>query len=63
MNYAELIQLQAEQVFADKEKANRWLTKPQIAFGHATPLEISCDEAGYRAMKDVLDKLNHGFGF
>jgi uncharacterized protein (DUF2384 family) len=63
MNYVELIQLQAEQVFADKEKAGRWLTKPQIAFGHATPLEISCDETGYRTMKELLDKIDHGFSF
>lgn len=39
MNYGELIQLQAEQVFADKQKAAAWLNKPQAVFGGMTPLE------------------------
>jgi hypothetical protein len=32
VNYVELIQGQAEHVFADKEKAAAWLNKPQTAF-------------------------------
>jgi hypothetical protein len=38
VNHVDLIQLQAEQVFADKEKAAAWLSKPQTALGGMTPL-------------------------
>lgn len=61
MNYVELIQLQAEQVFADKEKAAVWLNKPQTALGGMTPLELSSSEAVYVSMKDVLERLNQGY--
>ncbi|MGF6329348.1 uncharacterized protein (DUF2384 family) [Pseudomonas sp. BS3782 TE3695] len=61
VNYVELIQLQAEQVFADKEKAAAWLNKPQSAFGGMTPLELPSSEAGYVSMKDLLERLNQGY--
>ncbi|EPL16056.1 MbcA/ParS/Xre antitoxin family protein [Pseudomonas sp. CF161] len=46
MNYVELIQLQAEQVFADKEKAAAWLNKPQPALEGMTSTPFSSSEAG-----------------
>ena len=61
VNYLELIQLQAEQVFADKEKAAVWLNKPQTALGGMTPLELSSSETGYVSMKDALERLNQGY--
>ncbi|BFT65045.1 antitoxin Xre/MbcA/ParS toxin-binding domain-containing protein [Pseudomonas moorei] len=61
MNYVELIQRQAEQVFGNKEKADIWLTQPKIAFGGRTPLEVALTEAGYELVKAELEKLSHGF--
>ena len=61
MNYVELIQQQAEQVFADKEKAAAWLNKPQTAFYGMTPTQISSCEAGYIAVTEALERLNQGY--
>ncbi|WP_053191431.1 MbcA/ParS/Xre antitoxin family protein [Pseudomonas corrugata] len=61
MNFIELIQQQAEQVFADKEKAAAWLNKPQTVSGGRTPLEISNTETGYVLIKDALERLNQGY--
>lgn len=53
--------MQAEQIFADKEKAAVWLNKPQTAFGGMTPLEVSNTEAGYESVKDALERINQGY--
>jgi uncharacterized protein (DUF2384 family) len=41
MNYVELIQLQAKQVFGNKAKADIWLNRPKTLFGGSTPLELA----------------------
>lgn len=61
MNYVELIQRQAEQVFGNKSKADTWLTQPKIALGGSAPLELAKTEAGYELVKAELEKLSHGF--
>jgi len=61
MNYIELIQQQAEQVFGDKKKAAAWLNKPQTVSGGMTPLEISNAENGYILIKNALERLNQGY--
>lgn len=61
MNYVELIQRQAEQVFGNKEKADTWLARPKTAFGGSTPLELAQTEEGYKLVKSELEKLSHGF--
>ena len=61
MSYVELIQLQTEQVFANKEEAAAWLNKPKTALDGKTPLELSSSEAGYVLMKDVLERLNQSY--
>jgi uncharacterized protein (DUF2384 family) len=47
MNYVELIQLQAKQVFGNKVKSDTWLNQPKTTFGGSTPLELAHTEAGY----------------
>ena len=42
MNYIELIQQQAEQVFGDKKKAAAWLNKPQTASGDDALRDLKC---------------------
>jgi hypothetical protein len=38
MNYVELIQLQAKQVFDNKAKADIWLNQPKTTFGGSAKL-------------------------
>ncbi|MBF8644662.1 MbcA/ParS/Xre antitoxin family protein [Pseudomonas pudica] len=61
MNFEKLIQHQAEQVFGSKAKANIWLSQPRTVFSGATALECVRDEAGYRRVRGVLDRIEHGF--
>lgn len=41
MNYVHLLQLQAEQIFGNKSKADSWLNQPKTALGGSTPLKES----------------------
>lgn len=61
MNYVELVQHQAEQIFGNKEKADTWLTQPKTALGGSTPLELSRTEDGYELVKAELERFSHGF--
>ncbi|MDY7564766.1 MbcA/ParS/Xre antitoxin family protein [Pseudomonas sp. RTC3] len=63
MNYVELVQRQAEQVFGSKEKANAWLNQPKTALGDRAPVELAHCEAGYLLVKDVLERINSGYSF
>ena len=49
MNYVELIQLQAKQVFGNKAKADIWLNQPIAAFDGSTPLELAHTETDTNA--------------
>ncbi|WP_414155161.1 MbcA/ParS/Xre antitoxin family protein [Pseudomonas sp. BNK-43-a] len=60
-NFEELIRRQAEQVFGSKAKANIWLSQPRTIFSGATALECVCDEAGYRRVRGVLERIEHGY--
>lgn len=60
MNYVEMIQRQAEQIFGNKTKAVAWLTQPKIALGDSTLLELAGTEAGYGVVKAELERLSHG---
>lgn len=61
MNYVELIQLQAKQVFGNKAKADIWLNQPKTTFGGSTPLELAHSEAGYELVKAELERVSHGY--
>ncbi len=63
MNFIELIQLQAEQVFGYKTKAENWLNQPKTEFGGSTALEHARSEAGYLKVKDALERISHGYSF
>ncbi|EUB87004.1 protein of unknown function DUF2384 [Pseudomonas sp. GM30] len=41
MNYAQLIQLQAKQVFGKKEKANTWLNQLKASLSGHPPIELA----------------------
>ncbi|VVO74163.1 MbcA/ParS/Xre antitoxin family protein [Pseudomonas fluorescens] len=61
MNYVELIQLQANQVFGNKAKADIWLNQPKTAFDGSTPLELAHTEEGYELVKAELERVSHGY--
>jgi putative toxin-antitoxin system antitoxin component (TIGR02293 family) len=61
MNHIELIQLQAVKVFGSKEKADVWLNQPKAALGDRAPIELAHSETGYLAVKDELERINHGY--
>lgn len=61
MNFEELIQCQAEQVFGSKARADAWLARPRVEFCGLAALECACNEAGYRRVKALLDRIDHGY--
>ena len=61
MNYVELIQLQAKQVFGNKAKADIWLNQPKTAFGGSTPMQLAQTEAGYVRLQTELERINQGY--
>lgn len=61
MNFEELIRRQAERVFGSKTKAKIWLSQPRTVFSGATALECARDENGYRRVKGVLERIEHGY--
>ncbi|VVQ35395.1 hypothetical protein PS943_04285 [Pseudomonas fluorescens] len=63
MNFIELIQLQAKQVFGNKVKADTWLNQPKTEFSGSTALEHAHNETGYLKVKDVLERIRHGYSF
>ena len=60
MNYVELIQRRAEQIFGNKAKADSWLNQPKTALGGGMPLELAHTEEGYELVKAELQRLSHG---
>lgn len=50
----------AERVFGDKEKAHRWLRKPKLALGRATPLTYLASESGARTVEEMLWRIDSG---
>lgn len=61
INFEELIRHQAEQVFGSKAKADEWLARPRAAFSSFAALEYARNEAGYLKVKDVLERIDHGY--
>ena len=61
LNFEELIQRQAEQVFGSKAKADGWLARPRGAFSGFAALECARNEAGYLRVKTVLERTEHGY--
>lgn len=59
--FEKLIQRQAEQVFGSRATADAWLARPRVAFGDLAALEYALNEAGYLRVKDVLERINHGY--
>ncbi|MNE86048.1 hypothetical protein D3C77_115560 [compost metagenome] len=61
MNWNEQIQRLAEQVFGDKANADAWLEKSSQVLGDITPRECVKSEVGYLQVKELLERIRHGF--
>lgn len=60
-NFEMLIRRQAGQVFGGEAKADAWLARHHVALGGLTALECAFNEAGYRRVKALLDRIDHGY--
>ncbi len=56
----ERIAVQAERVFADADKAHRWLRKAKREIKGETPLAWLASEAGARVVEEMLFRIEHG---
>ena len=54
------IQSMAEDVFADAEKANRWLREKLGILDGNAPLEVAQTESGVRVVEQILAKIDWG---
>lgn len=61
MNYVELIQRQAEQIFGNKVKADHWLNQPIVGADESSRLQAAHSKTGYELVKAELERLSHGF--
>jgi putative toxin-antitoxin system antitoxin component (TIGR02293 family) len=51
---------EADRVFGDSEKADRWLRKPHRRFNTQSPLTMIRSEAGSQAVEELLGQIDHG---
>jgi putative toxin-antitoxin system antitoxin component (TIGR02293 family) len=51
---------EAERVFANSDKAHRWLRKPCRALNDAIPLELLETETGAKIVENELGLIDHG---
>lgn len=49
-----------EEVLGSREKATRWLHRPNRALGNAMPLRLLDTDLGARQVEDVLVRIAHG---
>jgi len=50
----------AGEVFANRQKALRWLQSPNPALGGISPLAAAETDAGYRKVEDILGRIEYG---
>ncbi len=50
----------AADVFADEDKAARWLRTANLSLGDQVPLELSSTETGARVVETTLDRIAFG---
>ena len=50
----------AERTFGDRERAGRWLSKPNRSLHGNSPLELLATETGARAVEEALIGLDEG---
>jgi putative toxin-antitoxin system antitoxin component (TIGR02293 family) len=51
---------QADETFGDHHKAGRWLVTEIRALGYVAPLTLMVNDAGVRAVEQILGRIDHG---
>ena len=54
------VHVMAEDVFADADKANRWLRQPLGILDGRSPLEVARTDSGARLIEQILAKIDWG---
>jgi putative toxin-antitoxin system antitoxin component (TIGR02293 family) len=54
------VQLEADRVFANPEKASRWLRTPRPNLAGQTPLSLLRTAAGAMVVEEILGQIDHG---
>jgi putative toxin-antitoxin system antitoxin component (TIGR02293 family) len=54
------IAAEADRVFANQEKADRWLRTPLRRLSGQTPLSLLRSEAGALVVEEILGQIDHG---
>ncbi len=60
LRMARLVAL-AESVFGEREKALRWLRKPQARFSRRSAMELMASEIGGRLVEETLVQIDEGY--
>ena len=55
------LQLLANLVFQDSQRANEWLHSPKARIGGATPMDFAADSLGYEAVESWLHEIDQGY--
>lgn len=50
----------AEEVLGKRDKAGRWLQKPNLALGGSVPLDLLGTDLGAREVENLLGRIEHG---
>ena len=53
----------ADRVFEVREKAQRWLRKPNRALNRVVPVDLLVSETGARLVEDELMRIEYGIYF
>lgn len=55
------LQLLANLVFQDRQRASEWLHSPKARLGGATPMDFSADSLGHEAVESWLHEIDQGY--
>lgn len=50
----------ATRVFGDAERAEAWLTQPNVSLSGQRPLDLAKDESGIALVRETLEQIDHG---
>lgn len=59
-NNTRRLQQQALAVFSDPQKADRWINEPNPSLGNKRPIDLVNTEEDYKAVRDVLTRIESG---
>jgi putative toxin-antitoxin system antitoxin component (TIGR02293 family) len=54
------VELLAERVFGDREKAEVWLRRPNSQLSGQRPIDLLKDDSGVAVVREILEQIDHG---